>query len=93
MNKLEAVKTVAGLVVSLGVGAVVGNVIKATTPEDLKTYSKVLVGVGSFALAGYFSMQAAKQTEESIQGLADEASKLINGEIRIEVVPETPTEE
>lgn len=70
MKKLDILKSVAGLVVSAGAGAVVGNAIKASTPEDIKNLNKVLVAIGGFALTGMVGEMASKYTAEQIDQLA-----------------------
>lgn len=71
MNKLNVVKTTAGIVVSIGVGAIIGHAIKATTPADLKTINKIVVSIGTVALVGYLSMKASDYAENTIQEVAD----------------------
>lgn len=66
MNKLEAIKNIAKVAVSIGVGAVVGNAVKCTTPEDTKGIGKILVALGSLAVANMISDKAADYTEEKI---------------------------
>lgn len=95
MNTLNAVKMVAGLVVSTGIGNIVGNLVKHTTPEDVKLPIKVVTNIGGFALAGFLAMKTAAYTESTIQEVVDTTKKLVNGKIVIDVIeeePETPEE-
>lgn len=71
MNIVPVVKLAAGLVTSLGAGAVVGNAIKATTPAGMKIASKVLVGIGGVALSTVAGELAATYVEKMIQTAAD----------------------
>lgn len=66
MTKLETVKTAAKLVVSIGVGAVVGNAVKATSPNDMKAITKLAVMLGGCVLGSMVSDKAADYTEEKI---------------------------
>ena len=51
-SALTAVKIVGGVAISIGVGAIVKNVVKATTPEDVSRQTAICIKVGSFFLAG-----------------------------------------
>lgn len=77
--KLEKIKTAAGLVVSFGVGEVVANLIKTTTPKNAKTLGLMLAGVGGLALSVVLGQAASNQ----LDGMIDEA---------VEVVEETKAE-
>lgn len=72
MNILPVVKSLAGFASSLGAGTVVGNAIKATTPDELSKLGKVLVSVGSVALSGAAGSIASKWIEDEIQKFADD---------------------
>lgn len=71
MDIVPIVKSLTGLVTSLGAGAVVGNAIKATTPDNLKLVSKIFVAVGSVALSTVAGDLAANYVEGQIQDLVD----------------------
>lgn len=64
----DFIKSVAALVASAGIGAVVTNAIKATTPEDIKIYNKIAVVIGtvvaSQAISDVASTYASKQIDE-----------------------------
>lgn len=79
MKKLEFLKSAITLVASVGVGAVVTNAVKATTPPDLKTLNKVAVLVGTMAashtVADAASTYFGKNVDEwveAIQKIKDE---------------------
>lgn len=92
MKKLEVVKAVAGIVVSLGAGAVVGNAIKFTSPEDLKVLAKVGVGIGGFVISAMVGDAAAKYTEEQIDSVVDGVKNATDGEtIVVQESDETKT--
>lgn len=71
MNILPVIKFGAGVVTSLGAGAVVGNAIKFTTPVLTKKSSKILVGIGSVVLATVAGEVTGNYVENSIQHMAD----------------------
>jgi len=50
MDPLNIFKGAVSLVVATGVGTIVGNVIKATTPLDQKLINRISVGVGGYFL-------------------------------------------
>lgn len=66
MDPLNLIKSAAGLITGLGVGTVVGNLIKTTTPDNVKIVNKILVGVGGFVIGGALSEIAANAVEKRI---------------------------
>lgn len=67
MNKaLNVVKITGAIVISIGVGAVVGNLIKVTTPDSTKRIGKVCIAVGSFFIAGMAASAASTKFENTI---------------------------
>lgn len=70
----DLAKSAVTLVASAGVGAVVTNAVKATTPEDLKIASKIAVVVGTFvaskAIADVASTYCSKQIDEVQNGIS-----------------------
>ncbi len=82
MGKLEAVKFVSGLVVSVGVGAVVSNVVKATTPGNISKLKKVFIFVGGMVLSFMIEDQAVKYTDAKIDAVANDLKNMVkNGEL------------
>ena len=75
-DALSLVKNVTTLVVSAGVGAVVGNAIKASTPEDLKILQKISIGVGGFVLSGMVGSFASKYADEQIDTTVSQFTEL-----------------
>lgn len=71
MNGLTIFKAVVELAVSAGTGTVVGNAVKATTPENLSKIGKVLVAIGSFGLAGLASEAAVASVNRQIDKVVD----------------------
>ena len=71
MNALPIVKLVAEGIASIGVGHVVSNAIKATTPEDLTRYQRVAVGVGSVVIGGIASKAASNYASGTITEIVD----------------------
>lgn len=71
MNGLTIFKAVVEVAISLGTGTVVGNVIKATTPENMSKFGKVLVGIGSFAVSGLVSEAAVASVNRQIDTVRD----------------------
>lgn len=75
MNPLSLVKTVVEITVSVGVGAVVGNAIKASTPAGIHVVKRVAIGVGGFVLSSMVGDMATKYATETID---ETASKIKN---------------
>lgn len=71
MDAIGILKGAVGMAASVGIGTIVENAIKATTPETIKTMNKVLVGFGSLVLAGALGGIATKYTDEVIDNGVD----------------------
>jgi hypothetical protein len=82
MNKLEMVKTVGSIIVSVGVGTIVSNAVKCTTIGPVGPIKAVCIGVGSFVLASMAGDKAVKYTEEKIDSAVSEVKKMVeNGDL------------
>lgn len=82
MKKLDMVKTVGGIIVSVGVGAIVNNIVKSTTPVSMGTIKKVCIGVGGLVLSSMISDKAVKYTETKIDSAVNEIKKMVtNGDL------------
>lgn len=68
---LNASKTLTDLVVSAGVGVVLTNAIKATTPANLKLPMKALVFVGSFAVSSIVGTTASTYVKTQFGEITD----------------------
>lgn len=71
MNLKKIVTTVTDLAVGVGVGTVLTNAVKATTPTGMKPYMKVFVFVGSAALSGLVGSAASDYTVKQIDDISD----------------------
>jgi len=70
-NTLKVVKTIGSMVISIGVGAVAVNLIKAASPEDVKKITKICINVGSFFVAGLAASAASKKFESTIDNIVN----------------------
>lgn len=70
INKLAIIKGVSHVVVSVGVGAVLGNAIQATSPINASTLNTVLTAVGKFALGGILADASTKYVNTIIEDAA-----------------------
>lgn len=70
----DLLKSTATLIASAGVGAVVTNAVKATTPDDLKTMNKIFVMVGTLVAAHAVSDLASKYASEQIDEIGKAAT-------------------
>jgi len=66
MDQIEKFKTVGGLVISVGVSAIISNVVRATTPARIGVFTKVCMIVGGLVLANMVSDEAVKYAEQKI---------------------------
>jgi hypothetical protein len=69
MDKDKVVTEIVRLVSSLAVGAVVSQVIKSTTPEDIKVVNKIFVSIGGIILSSMISEKASDYTVGVLGGL------------------------
>ena len=65
-NTIETIKTLAGLVISVGVGTVVGNVLHMSTPKDATKLGRALAYVGGACIEGLVVAHAQLEAEEKI---------------------------
>jgi hypothetical protein len=66
MTKLEIVKEVVTIAVTVGVGIVVNTAVKNNTPETMGLLKKSCVALGGFMLAGAISEKVSDYTERLI---------------------------
>lgn len=73
MTKIEIVKTVGKFVISVGVGTIISDAIKATTSSKNVGLKKLCVFVGGIVLGGMISESAItyaeKQVDEVVKGI------------------------
>ena len=80
MKMIDGVKKVTTIVVSLGVGAIVSNIVKSTTPGSVRLVNKVCIGIGAFILSSMISDQATKYTEQKIDETVIEIKNMVKNE-------------
>lgn len=80
MKKLEMVKKVGAIVVSVGVGAIISNVVKATTPGSVGTIKKVCIAVGVFAISGMVVNRAVRYMDQQIDETVTQIKSMIKNE-------------
>jgi len=66
MDAVKFIKGAATLVVSTGVGAIVKNAVKATTPYDITRVSKIGVWVGAAVVSSMVADNATTYVKEKI---------------------------
>ena len=88
INILSVVKGVAELAISAGVGVVVGNLVKATTPYDLNKFQKVMVGIGGYGVGAVLGDLSAKHISAQIDDYAVRLDELIHPSHEVEEAAE-----
>lgn len=83
MKKMEIVKTVSQIVVSVGVGGIVGNAIKFTTPDKLGLFKKVCIGLGSVVLTNMVSDKAVEYSDSKIEEIAKIFRSVDNNQVQV----------
>lgn len=74
--KINHLKSVVTLIASVGVGAVVTNAVKATTPPDLKVLNKLAVLVGTMAASHTVADAASSYFGNTIDEWAEAINKV-----------------
>ena len=67
MIALSIAKSATELVVSMGVGTIIGNAVRATSPANMNLLNRVFVGAGSYALGSIAGSMASKHTVDQIE--------------------------
>lgn len=76
MTKRELLNAGVRLVVSVGVGAIVGNAVAFTTPVlAIGVLKRTCIGIGSFAMSCMVSDKVADYAEEKVNAALDEVQK------------------
>jgi hypothetical protein len=82
MKKLEMLKTGVKVVVTLGVGAIISNVAKCTTPRDTGKIMKLCIGLGSIVLGGIVTDKAGEYTDKTIDEAVGDVKEMVeNGDL------------
>jgi hypothetical protein len=90
INKLALVKGAAELVTAAGVSAIVGNLVRATTPDDINKFQKVVIGIGGYSLAAVLGGLSGKYIADQIDDYATTIQGILKSGtiVEIEVAPE-----
>jgi len=67
----KVVKAIGGVVVSVGVGAIMGGAIKHTNPEASKGITKLCFKIGALTLTSLVASKAVKHLEEQVDEVAN----------------------
>lgn len=81
MKKEEVLKTgkqIITVVVSAGVGMIVANAVKMTTPLNVGVLKKLSIGAGSFVLGSMLSDKATEYTDQTIDKVADQVKEMFD---------------
>lgn len=89
---LKTVKQVVTLIVTAGVGAIIGNAIRHTSPPDMSLIKKAAVGVGSVVLTGMVSDAATDYTENAIDTTVQEVKEMFQSSEEESDMEEVPVE-
>lgn len=78
MNKLQMVKGTLGLVVSVGAGTIVGNIVSATLPGNMGILKKGCVVVTTMVAANCVSDTLFDYTNAKIDEVVNSVKDVIN---------------
>lgn len=71
MDGITITKGIVKLVVASGVGTIIGNAVRATTPADMGKLDTIGVMVGSFFLGGMVAEKTAAYSGEVVDSVVD----------------------
>lgn len=77
MTKLEMVKAGAQIVVSIGVGIVVGNVVKVSSPAGRNVLKNICVGAAGLVLSDMVSDKACSHVETKIDDVVNQLKEAV----------------
>ena len=77
MTKLEMVKAGAQIVVSIGVGLVVGNVVKLSSPAEQNVLKNICVGAAGLVLSDMVNDKACSHVETKIDDVANRLKEAV----------------
>ena len=77
MKKIEMIKAAGGIIVSIGVSAIVGNVIKSTNSESTGAIKKLCVAAGAIVLSSMISDKAVEYVGEKFDRAVEAAKKIM----------------
>lgn len=86
----NAVKVITQMAASSGTGLIVGNLVKATTPDDISRIMKLRLAVGGWALAGTLGGLVAGHVGKQIDQTEDSFNKIFHPPVPIEEESEEP---
>jgi hypothetical protein len=72
------VKAAGSIVISIGVGTIVNNVVRATTPATISKFSKVCIAVGALAVSNMVGDMAIERIEKGVDGIINGVKKKMN---------------
>lgn len=77
MPKIEMFKAIGEGIVSVGVTAIVYNLVRATTPASAQPLMKGCIAIGSWVLTDMVSDLASTHTENKINKFIDQFKEVI----------------
>lgn len=82
MKKIDMLKAAGAIVISVGVGAIVGNVIKCTTPSTTGPIKRLCILIGSIVLCNMVGDQAVDYSEKKVDEAVTQIKSMVeNGEL------------
>lgn len=65
MTKLEKVKAGLRIATTIGTGMIISNLVAGTTPKDTKTLTRIVIALGSGAIAGLVGAKVGTYVDET----------------------------
>lgn len=78
MKKIEAIKSIGGLAISIGVGAIVGDVISGNVKVPSSAIKKGCIMLGSIVLSNMIADKAVDYAESKIDDTVNSVKQMVN---------------
>ena len=92
MKKLDLIKAGAEILVSAGMGSIVGNAIRQTTSPEANRFTRIAIGFGGFVLTSMVSELATRHVNGIIDDVSQKVIEILRSddEKDADVEPENP---
>ena len=72
------VKAAGSIVISIGIGNIVNNAVKATTPAAIGQFTKVCIAVGTLAISSVVGDMTTDRIEKGVDGVVNAVKDRMN---------------
>ena len=80
MNIVNIMKGLVGGIISYGVNNAIGNIVKATTPENINTFNKISIGISAIAVSSMISDKTTDYIFDEVDKIFRPKEEIVNEE-------------